>query len=123
VRIVYFLLTVVLVLNGTQNHSVYAALPHETPENHSNPLRGNTTETADSSQNSITVSGLPFALYSEIFGWATGGFVAVRGLSQRNMSLYTGGLISTPTAPDTVFYSYGSFTCPFTPGCISHRIF
>ena len=43
----------------------------------------------------ITISALPFALYSEIFGWAAGGFVGVQGLSQKNMSLYAGGLIST----------------------------
>lgn len=43
----------------------------------------------------VTVSALPFALYSEIFGWAVGGFIGVQGLSQSNMSLYAGGLIST----------------------------
>ncbi|MCC6254637.1 MAG: hypothetical protein IT276_06975, partial [Ignavibacteriaceae bacterium] len=52
-------------------------------------------DSLDQKKDDITISALPFALYSEIFGWAAGGFVGVQGLSQKNMSLYMGGLIST----------------------------
>ena len=64
--------------------------------------------------NEVTVSVLPFALYSEIFGWAVGGFLGVQGLSQRNMSLYTGGLIST-NGTKYGFIQFREFYLPFYP--------
>jgi hypothetical protein len=68
----------------------------------------------DSSETSISVSALPFALYSEIFGWAAGGFVGIQGLSQRNMSLYAGGLIST-NGTKYGFIQFREFYLPFYP--------
>lgn len=62
----------------------------------------------------ITISALPFALYSEIFGWAVGGFVGIQGLSQKNMSLYTGGLIST-NGTKYGFIQFREFYLPFYP--------
>ena len=53
------------------------------------------TDSLTEERQEVVISALPFFLYSEIFGWAVGGFVGIQGLSQRNMSLYTGGLIST----------------------------
>lgn len=68
----------------------------------------------DSSETSISVSALPFALYSEIFGWAVGGFVGVQGLSQRNMSLYAGGLMSR-NGTKYGFLQLREFYLPFYP--------
>ncbi|MBZ0199724.1 MAG: BamA/TamA family outer membrane protein [Ignavibacteriaceae bacterium] len=62
----------------------------------------------------VTISILPFALYSEIFGWAAGGFVGVQGLSQKNMSLYAGGLIST-NGTKYGFIQIREFYLPFLP--------
>ena len=62
----------------------------------------------------VTISALPFALYSEIFGWAAGGFVGVQGLSQKNMSLYAGGLIST-NGTKYGFIQFREFYLPFYP--------
>lgn len=62
----------------------------------------------------VVISALPFALYSEIFGWAVGGFVGIQGLSQRNMSLYTGGLIST-NGTKYGFIQFREFYLPFYP--------
>lgn len=62
----------------------------------------------------VTVSALPFALYSEIFGCAAGGFVGVQGLSQKNMSLYMGGLIST-NGTKYGFIQFREFYLPFYP--------
>lgn len=60
------------------------------------------------------ISALPFALYSEIFGWAAGGFVGIQGLSQKNMSLYMGGLIST-NGTKYGFIQFREFYLPFYP--------
>jgi hypothetical protein len=68
----------------------------------------------DSSKTSISLSALPFALYSEIFGWATGGFVGIQGLSQKNMSLYAGGLMST-NSTKYGFIQFREFYLPFYP--------
>ena len=65
-------------------------------------------------EKTITISALPFALYSEIFGWAAGGFVGVQGLSQKNMSLYMGGLIST-NGTKYGFIQIREFYLPFYP--------
>ncbi len=62
----------------------------------------------------VVVSALPFALYSEIFGWAAGGFIGIQGLSQRNMSLYAGGLIST-NGTKYGFIQFREFYLPFYP--------
>lgn len=62
----------------------------------------------------VVISALPFALYSEIFGWAAGGFVGIQGLSQRNMSLYAGGLIST-NGTKYGFIQFREFYLPFYP--------
>ncbi len=62
----------------------------------------------------IVISALPFALYSEIFGWAAGGFVGIQGLSQKNMSLYAGGLIST-NGTKYGFIQFREFYLPFYP--------
>ena len=71
-------------------------------------------DSLDQSENDITISALPFALYSEIFGWAVGGFVGVQGLSQKNMSLYAGGLIST-NGTKYGFIQIREFYLPFFP--------
>jgi hypothetical protein len=71
-------------------------------------------DTSNSAENNITISALPFALYSEIFGWAAGGFVGVQGLSQKNMSLYMGGLIST-NGTKYGFIQIREFYLPFYP--------
>lgn len=52
-------------------------------------------EIKDTVEQEISAVALPFGLYSEILGWAAGGFVGIQGLSQRNMSIYMGGLLST----------------------------
>ncbi len=65
-------------------------------------------------QQKVLISALPFALYSEIFGWATGGFVGIQGLSQDNMSLYAGGLIST-NGTKYRFVQIREFYLPFYP--------
>jgi len=62
----------------------------------------------------VVISALPFALYSEIFGWAAGGFVGIQGLSQRNMSLYAGGLMST-NGTKYGFIQFREFYLPFYP--------
>ena len=62
----------------------------------------------------VIISTLPFALYSEIFGWAAGGFVGIQGLSQRNMSLYAGGLMST-NGTKYGFIQFREFYLPFYP--------
>lgn len=62
----------------------------------------------------IVISALPFALYSEIFGWAAGGFLGIQGLSQKNMSLYAGGLIST-NGTKYGFIQFREFYLPFYP--------
>ena len=61
----------------------------------SNLLPQSTGENKDTVEQKVSTVALPFGLYSEIFGWAVGGFVGIQGLSQKNMSLYMGGLIST----------------------------
>ncbi|MEW6508861.1 MAG: hypothetical protein AB1432_14060 [Bacteroidota bacterium] len=75
-----------------------------------------TTDTLSFSEgkNIPNISALPFALYSEIFGWAVGGFVGVQGLSQKNMSLYMGGLIST-NGTKYGFIQFREFYLPFYP--------
>ncbi len=73
-----------------------------------------TKELSGNDSNKITISALPFALYSEIFGWAVGGFVGVQGLSQENMSLYMGGLIST-NGTKYGFIQFREFYLPFYP--------
>lgn len=81
----------------------------------SDNLLSQTFEDNDSTQNqTITSSALPFALYSEIFGWAVGGFVGIKGLSQENMSLYMGGLIST-NGTKYGFIQIREFYVPFFP--------
>ncbi len=77
-------------------------------------VKGKTADTTEEQETKVRVSGLPFALYSEIFGWATGGFLAVRGMSQRNMSLYMGGLIST-NGTKYGFLQLREFYLPFYP--------
>ncbi|HOJ06400.1 MAG: BamA/TamA family outer membrane protein [Ignavibacteriota bacterium] len=83
------------------------------PESHYkiNFTEGDSAETEISN---VTVSALPFALYSEIFGWAVGGFIGVQGLSQKNMSLYAGGLIST-NGTKYGFIQFREFYLPFYP--------
>lgn len=71
-------------------------------------------DSLDQKKDDITISSLPFALYSEIFGWAAGGFVGVQGLSQKNMSLYMGGLIST-NGTKYGFIQIREFYLPFYP--------
>ena len=71
-------------------------------------------DSISSEKSHITVSALPFVLYSEIFGWATGGFVGVQGISQRNMSLYMGGLVST-NGTKYGFLQIREFYLPFYP--------
>lgn len=68
----------------------------------------------DKKNENVNVSALPFALYSEIFGWAAGGFVGIQGLSQKNMSLYMGGLIST-NGTKYGFIQFREFYLPFYP--------
>lgn len=68
----------------------------------------------DTEENPPKISALPFALYSEIFGWAAGGFVGIQGLSQKNMSLYMGGLIST-NGTKYGFIQFREFYLPFYP--------
>lgn len=68
----------------------------------------------DKKNENVTVSALPFALYSEIFGWAAGGFVGIQGLSQKNMSLYAGGLMST-NGTKYGFIQFREFYLPFYP--------
>jgi hypothetical protein len=70
-------------------------------------------DNAAGDQNVIT-SIFPFAVYSEIFGWAVGGFVGIRGLSQKNMSLYMGGVIST-NGTKYDFIQFREFYLPFYP--------
>ncbi len=65
-------------------------------------------------ENTVEISALPFALYSEVFGWAAGGFVGIQGLSQKNMALYMGGLIST-NGTKYGFIQFREFYLPFYP--------
>lgn len=74
----------------------------------------NDTIADESGENALRISSLPFALYSEIFGWAAGGFVGIQGLSQKNMSLYMGGLIST-NGTKYGFIQFREFYLPFYP--------
>lgn len=71
-------------------------------------------DSADTQNDKVTVAALPFALYSEIFGGAAGGFVGIKGISQRNMSLYMGGLIST-NGTKYGFIQLREFYLPFYP--------
>ncbi len=68
----------------------------------------------DSTGMHVTIAALPFVLYNEIFGWATGGFVGIQGLSERNMSLYMGGLMST-NGTKYGFIQFREFYLPFFP--------
>ncbi len=111
VQKIYFLIMTILVLLGAQNNPAYAAILVNASES---SIADNTGDEPDTLKNKVTVTGLPFALYSEIFGWATGGFLAVRGLSQRNMSLYMGGLIST-NGTKYGFLQLREFYLPFYP--------
>lgn len=72
------------------------------------------TDSLTEERQEVVISALPFFLYSEIFGWAVGGFVGIQGLSQRNMSLYTGGLIST-NGTKYGFIQFREFYLPFYP--------
>lgn len=74
----------------------------------------NGTSDADTNNELVNVAMLPFGLYSEIFGWAAGGFVGIQGLSQKNMSLYMGGLIST-NGTKYGFIQFREFYLPFYP--------
>ena len=74
----------------------------------------NSEDTILQKKNDLIISALPFALYSGIFGWAAGGFVGIQGLSQKNMSLYMGGLIST-NGTKYGFIQFREFYLPFYP--------
>ncbi len=67
-----------------------------------------------SDNESVNVSVLPFGLYSEMFGWGAGAFAGIQGLSQKNMSLYFGGLIST-NGTKYGFIQFREFYLPFYP--------
>lgn len=71
-------------------------------------------EIKDTVEQEISAVPLPFGLYSEILGWAAGGFVGIQGLSQRNMSIYMGGLLST-NGTKYGFLQFREFYLPFYP--------
>ncbi|HMN25224.1 MAG TPA: BamA/TamA family outer membrane protein [Ignavibacteriaceae bacterium] len=71
-------------------------------------------EIKDTVEQEISAVALPFGLYSEILGWAAGGFVGIQGLSQRNMSIYMGGLLST-NGTKYGFLQFREFYLPFYP--------
>lgn len=89
---------------------------YKTSRTPSSALLNNTVEkdSVTKEKQKVVISALPFALYSEIFGWAAGGFVGIQGLSQRNMSLYAGGLIST-NGTKYGFIQFREFYLPFYP--------
>lgn len=66
----------------------------------------------DSSEVSVTV--LPFSLYSEIFKYAVGGFIGIEGLTSGNGAIYSGGLIST-NGTKYGFIQFRNFYLPFFP--------
>ncbi len=72
------------------------------------------TDVAGQKKTKFSIAGLPFVLYNEIFGWATGGFVGIHGLSQKNMSIYMGGLAST-NGTRYGFLQFREFYLPFYP--------
>jgi len=111
---IYLLLIVSLSLFHVLNIHVYAGSLENTSVYSSTNTAISGEDAQDSKKQQVTVSALPFALYSEIFGWATGGFVGVRGLSQKNMSLYMGGLIST-NGTKYGFLQFREFYLPFYP--------
>ncbi len=80
----------------------------------SNLLPQSTNGSNTAGDQNVITSILPFALYSEIFGWAAGGFVGIQGLAQKNMSLYMGGLIST-NGTKYGFIQFREFYLPFFP--------
>lgn len=71
-------------------------------------------EIKDTVEQEISAVALPFGLYSEILGWAAGGFVGIQGLSQRNMSIYMGGLLST-NGTKYGFLQFREFYLPIYP--------
>jgi hypothetical protein len=77
-------------------------------------LENDSTSFVDSINSEVTIAALPFVIYNEIFGWATGGFVGIQGLSQRNMSLYMGALAST-NGTLYGFLQFREFYLPFYP--------
>ncbi len=76
--------------------------------------QNDSTTVIDTTNTKVTIAALPFVLYSEIFGWATGGFMGIQGLSERNMSLYMGGLTST-NGTKYGFLQLREFYLPFYP--------
>ncbi|NOX19158.1 MAG: BamA/TamA family outer membrane protein [Chlorobi bacterium] len=80
----------------------------------SNYLGADSSAFVERSEREVTIAALPFILYNEIFGWAAGGFVGIQGLSQRNMSLYMGGLAST-NGTRYGFLQIREFYLPFYP--------
>ncbi len=69
---------------------------------------------SETKKSKMSITALPFGVYSEIFKWGVGAFVGIQGLSQENMSLYMGGLVSTN---DTRygFIQFREFYLPFFP--------
>ncbi|MDY0082320.1 MAG: BamA/TamA family outer membrane protein [Ignavibacteriaceae bacterium] len=106
-----FLILTISISIGVNGQSDFAYTSSTEKKHEGNYSEEDSTKIESSN---VTVSALPFALYSEIFGWAVGGFVGVQGLSQKNMSLYAGGLIST-NGTKYGFIQFREFYLPFYP--------
>lgn len=68
----------------------------------------------DTTRSKVSIITLPIVIYSEVFKWGAGAFVGIQGLSQENMSLNMGGLIST-NGTRYGFLQFREFYLPFFP--------
>lgn len=111
---IYILLIFNLIISIESNAQPDSSLTENISLNNNNPESTPTDDSLSQRKSEVVISALPFAVYSEIFGWAAGGFVGIQGLSQRNMSLYMGGLIST-NGTKYGFIQFREFYLPFFP--------
>lgn len=82
-------------------------------ESFSQDIEGNDSASVGTSSN-FNMTVLPIAVYNQVLQFGTGAFVGMRGLSQENMSLFAGGLIST-NGTKYGFLKVREFYLPFFP--------
>lgn len=110
----WFILLVLTIVVGRHSPAALFAQAIMTDNMASFDRNGETEVDTSARPDPLKINVLPFALYSEIFKWAVGGFVGMRGLTEGNASVYLGGLVST-NGTKYGFLQFRDFYLPFAP--------